>query len=44
MRPVGIVYGLRVGDLDPLQFRSGMVFFLSFDLDVDLLSGIKGFS
>ena len=44
MRPVGMVYGLKVGDLDPLQFRSGMVSFLSFDFDVDLLSGIKGFS
>jgi hypothetical protein len=44
MRPVGMVYGLKVGDLDPLQFRSGMMSFLSFDFDVDLLSGIKGFS
>ena len=41
MRPVGMIYGLKLGDLDPLQFRSGM---LSFDFDVDLLGGIKGFS
>ena len=44
MRPVGMIYGLKVGDLDSLQFRSGMAFFLSFDFDVDLLVGIKGFS
>jgi hypothetical protein len=44
MRPVGMVYGLKVGDLDPLQLRSGMMSLLSFDFDVDLLSGIKGFS
>ena len=41
MRPVGMIYGLKLGDLDPLQFRSGM---LSFDFYVDLLGGIKGFS
>ena len=44
MRPVGMIYGLKVGDLDPLRFRSGMASFLSFDFDVDLLGGIKGFS
>jgi hypothetical protein len=41
MRPVGMIYGLKLGDLDPLHFRSGTA---SFDLDVDLLGGIKGFS
>ena len=41
MRPVGMIYGLKLGDLGPLQFRSGMA---SFDFDVDLLGGIKGFS
>lgn len=44
MRPVGMIYDLREGDLDPLQFRRGMASFLSFDFDVDLLGGIKGFS
>ena len=44
MRPVGMVYGLKVGELDPLQWRSGMASFLSFDLDVDPLGGAKGFS
>ena len=43
MRPVGMIYGLKVGDLDPLQFRSGMASFLSFDFDVDPLGGVKGF-
>jgi len=44
MQPVGMIYGLKLGDLDPLQFRIGMASFLSFDFDVDLLGGIKGFS
>ena len=44
MRPVGMSYGLKLGDLGPLQFRSGMGSFLSFDFDVNLLGGIKGFS
>ena len=44
MWPVGMIYGLKLGDLDPLQFRSGMASFLSFNFDVDLLGGIKGFS
>ena len=44
MWPVGIIYGLKLGDLDPLQFRSGMASFLSFNFDVDLLGGVKGFS
>ena len=44
MRPVGMICGIKVGELDPLQFRSGMASFLSFDFDVDLLGGIKGFS
>ena len=44
MRPVGVIYVLKLGDLGPLQFRSGMASFLSFDFDVDLLGGIKGFS
>ena len=44
MRLVGMIYGLKVGDLDSLQFRSGMAYFLFFDFDVDLLGGIKGFS
>jgi hypothetical protein len=43
MRPVGMIYGSKVGGLDPLQFRSGMASFLSFDFDVDPLGGIKGF-
>ena len=43
MRPVGMIYGSKVGGRDPLQFRSGMVSFLSFDFDVDPLGGIKGF-
>ena len=41
MRPVGMIYGLKLGVLELLQFRSDMV---SFDVDVDLLGGIKGFS
>ena len=44
MRPVGMIYGLKLGDLNPLQFRSGMAFILSLDFDVDFLGGIKGFS
>ena len=44
MRLVGMIYGFKVGELDPLQLRSGMASFLSFDFDVDLLGGIKGFS
>ena len=44
MWSVGMIYGFKLGDLDPLQFRSGMGSFLSFDFDVDLLGGIKGFS
>ena len=44
MRPVGMIYDLKLGDLGPLQFRSGMASFLSFDFDVDLLGGIKVFS
>ncbi|MDB2531776.1 hypothetical protein N9361_07805 [Alphaproteobacteria bacterium] len=44
MRPVGMIYGFKVGELDPLQYRSGMASFLSFDLDVDPLGGTKGFS
>ena len=43
-RSVGMIYGFKVGELNPLQLRSGMASFLSFDFDVDLLSGIKGFS
>ena len=39
MRPVGMIYGLKLGDLGPLQFRSGMASFLSFDFDVDPLGG-----
>ena len=44
MRPVGMIYGFKVGELDPLQYRSGMASFLSFDLDVDPLGGTKVFS
>jgi len=44
MRPVGMIYSFKVGELDPLQYRSGMASFLSFDLDVDPLGGTKGFS
>ena len=44
MRPGGMIYGLKLGDLGPLQFRSGMASYLSFDFDVDILGGIKGFS
>jgi hypothetical protein len=44
MRPVGMIYAFKVGKLGPLQFRSGMAPFLSFDLDVDPLGGTKGFS
>ena len=44
MRPVGMIYGLKLGDLGPLQFRGGTASFLSFDLDVDPLAGEKGFS
>ena len=43
MRPVGMIYGFKVGELDPLQLRSGMGSFLSFDFDVDPLGGAKGF-
>ena len=43
MRPVGMIYGLKVGDLNPLQFRGGKAAFLSLDLDVDPPGGIKGF-
>ena len=41
MRPVGMIYGFKVGVLDLLQLRSGMV---SFYLDVDPFGGTKGFS
>ena len=44
MRPVGMIYGFKVGVLDLLQLRSGMASFPSFDFDVNLLGGIKGFS
>ena len=44
MRPVGMIYGFKVGVLDLLQLRSGMASFLSFDLDVDPLGGTKVFS
>jgi hypothetical protein len=44
MRPDGMIYGFKVGELDPLQYRSGMASFLSFDLDVDPLGGTKVFS
>jgi hypothetical protein len=44
MRPVGMIYGFKVGVLDLLQLRSGMVSFLSFYLDVDPFGGTKGFS
>jgi hypothetical protein len=39
-----MIYGFKKGGLDPLQLRSGKASFLSFDLDVDLLGGAKGFS
>ena len=44
MLSVCMIFGLKEGDLDPLQFRSGMASSLSFDFDVDPLGGIKGFS
>ena len=44
MRPVGMIYGFKVGALDLLHLRSGMVSSLCFDLDVDPLGGTKGFS
>jgi hypothetical protein len=44
MRLVGMIYGFKLGELDPLQLRSGKASFLSFDLDVDPLGGTKGFS
>tara|TARA_B100001093_G_C26708264_1_gene962235 strand:+ start:374 stop:508 length:135 start_codon:yes stop_codon:yes gene_type:complete len=44
MRPVGMIYGFTLGDFAPMQLRSGMAPFLSFDLDVDPLGGTKGFS
>ena len=44
MRPVGMIYSFKVGELNPLQLRSGMASFLSFDLDVDPLGGTKVFS
>jgi hypothetical protein len=44
MRPVGMIYGFKIGGLDPLQLRSGKASFPSFDLDVDPLGGTKGFS
>ena len=44
MRPIGMIYGFKVGDLDLLQLRRGMASFLSFDLGVDPLGGTKGFS
>ena len=44
MQPVGMIYGFKVGELNPLQLRSGMASFLSFDLDVDPFGGTKGFS
>ena len=44
MRPVGMIYGFKVGALDLLQLRSGMVSSLCFYLDVDPLRGTKGFS
>ena len=44
MRPGGMNYGIKLGDPGPLQFRSDMASFLSFDFDVDILGGIKGFS
>ena len=43
MRPVGMIYGFKVGELDPLQLRSVTASFLSFDLDVDPFGGTKGF-
>ena len=42
MRPAGMIYGLKLGDRDPLQFRNGIASFLSFNFNVDLLGGIKG--
>ena len=39
MRPDGMIYGFKVGVLDLLQLRSGMVSFLSFYLDVDPFGG-----
>jgi hypothetical protein len=44
MRPVGMIYGFKVGELDPLQCRSGMAPALSFDVDVDPRGGTKVFS
>ena len=44
MRPVGMIYGFKVGEFDPMQLRSGMSSLLSFDIDVDPLGGTKGFS
>ena len=44
MRPGGVIYGLKLGDLGSLQFRNGMASFLYFDFDVDILGGIKGLS
>ena len=44
MRPVGMIYGFKVGEFAPLRLRTGMASFLSFDLDVDPLGGTKGFS
>jgi hypothetical protein len=43
MRLVCMIYDFKVGDFDPLQLRSGIASFLSFDLDVDPLGGAKGF-
>ena len=43
MRPVGMIYGFKVGELDPLQCRSGMAPALSFDVDVDPRGGTKVF-
>ena len=43
MRPVGMIYGFKLGVLDLLQLRSGMMSVLSFDLDVDPFGGTKGF-
>ena len=44
MRPVGMTYGFKTGELDPLQLRNGMAPSLSFYLDVDPLGGTKVFS
>ena len=44
MRSFGMIYGFKVGELDPLQCGNGMASFLSFDLDVDPLGGTKVFS